>query len=338
MERDEELAALQGAFDRVATGPRELVLVVGEAGVGKSSLVMALRDRIAGPGAGPAAEVSGRFIAGKFDRRATNVPFASLIEALRGLVSELMEEPEERRVASKARILHAIGDNGRVLTELLPELEGLIGITPGLAPLEPFEAETRLHVTLQAFVQALASPGRPLVIFLDDLHRADAASLDALHALATDPDGKHVLLVGAFRPREVGAGHPLAKFEAELRRNRMPVSRIDLAPLSETAVKDLLCDALGSPPDAGRRPRRAPDAEDGRQPVLSAASHRHAAQGRAPGLQSPRAKVELAHRADRARRHHRERRRAAPRGHPPAARKRPAICFPSRPAWATTCL
>src|SRR3984957_21334844 len=93
--RDEELAALQGAFDRVATGPRELVLVVGEAGVGKSSLVMALRDRIAGPGAGPAAEVSGRFIAGKFDRRATNVPFASLIEALRGLVSALMEEPEE---------------------------------------------------------------------------------------------------------------------------------------------------------------------------------------------------------------------------------------------------
>ena len=87
------------------------------------------------------------------------------------------------------------------------------------------------------------------MIFLDDLHRADAASLDALHALATDPDGKHVLLVGAFRPREVGAGHPLAKFEAELRRDRMPVSRIDLAPLSEMAVKDLLCDALGSPPD-----------------------------------------------------------------------------------------
>ena len=162
-------------------------------------------------------------------------------------MSELREETAERREACRERILRAVGDNGRVLTELLPELEETIGAPPVLAQLDPFEAQTRLHVTLQAFVQVFATPGKPLVIFLDDLHWADAASLEALRVLATDPDGKHMLLLGAFRPRDVGLGHPLARFESELRRARMPASRVDLPPLTEKAVVALLGDALGAP-------------------------------------------------------------------------------------------
>ncbi len=253
--REEELAALRAAVERVATGPRELWLVAGDAGIGKSALVRALRDEFVGrplapgdsDGRGRSTEPRGRFISGKFDLRAANAPFASLIEALRGLVSELREETAERREACRERILRAVGDNGRVLTELLPELEETIGAPPVLAQLDPFEAQTRLHVTLQAFVQVFATPGKPLVIFLDDLHWADAASLEALRVLATDPDGKHMLLLGAFRPRDVGLGHPLARFESELRRARMPASRVDLPPLTEKAVVALLGDALGAP-------------------------------------------------------------------------------------------
>ncbi len=159
---------------------------------------------------------------------------ANSLEALRGLVVDVAARPDDRRVW-RARILAAVADNGRVMTELLPELEVLIGAPPSLAQLDPLEAQTRLYVTLQAFVQAFASEGKPLVVFLDDLHWADAASLDALRALATDPESQHVLLVGAFRPRDVGAGHPLGRLEAELRRARMPASRIDLAPATRKA-------------------------------------------------------------------------------------------------------
>jgi predicted ATPase/signal transduction histidine kinase len=245
--REEELAALRAAVARVAAGPRELILIGGDAGVGKSALVMALRDEMTSPSAGE-GEPRCRFISGKFDLRAANAPFASLIEALRDLVRELGEGPEEKRDDYRTRILQAVGDNGRVLTELLPELEDLMGALPPLAPLDPREAQTRLHVTLSAFVQVFASPGRPIVVFLDDLHWADAASLDALRALAMDPDAKHMLLLGAFRSRDVGPGHPLARFEADLRRDRMPAPRLDLAPLTEKAVQDFLGDTLRAAP------------------------------------------------------------------------------------------
>jgi predicted ATPase/signal transduction histidine kinase len=246
--REKELAALRAALERVATGPRDLILIAGDAGVGKSALVMALRDEVTGRRSAGPTESRGRFISGKFDLRAANAPFASLIEALGDLVRELKDRPEAEREAYRARILQAVGDNGRVLTELVPELEEVVGPVPGLAPLDPLEAQTRLHGTLQAFLQVFASPGNPLVIFLDDLHWADAASLDALRAMATDPDAKHILLLGAFRSRDVGPGHLLSRFEAGLRRDRMPATRLDLAPLTEKAVEEFLGEALRSPP------------------------------------------------------------------------------------------
>jgi predicted ATPase/signal transduction histidine kinase/tRNA A-37 threonylcarbamoyl transferase component Bud32 len=246
--REEELSTLIGAVERVATGPRDLILIAGDGGVGKSALVMALRDEVTGRRSSGLTECRGRFISGKFDLRAANAPFASLIEALHDLVLELKEEPEAKRDEYRARILQAVGDNARVLTELLPELEQLVGPVPLLAPLDPLEAQTRLHVTLQAFVQVFASPGKPLVIFLDNLQWADAASLDALRALATDPDAKHILFIGSFRPREVGPDHLLSRFEAGLKRDRVPATRLDLAPLTEEAVQQFLGDALRAPP------------------------------------------------------------------------------------------
>ncbi len=248
--RDEDLLALRAAVERVAAGAREMVLIAGDAGIGKSALMMALRDEVLGMAQGVAgSDASARFICGKFGLRAANTPFASLIEALQSLVHDLKDEPEGQREVCKARMLRAVGDNGRVLTELIPELEQLIGVPPGLTSIGPLEAQTRLHVTLQSFMQVFATPEKPLILFLDDLHWADAASLDALRALATDPDGKNMLLVGAFRPRDVGLAHPLSRFEGDLKRTRTTVSRIDLQPLTEGAVKEFLSDALHAPPE-----------------------------------------------------------------------------------------
>jgi predicted ATPase/signal transduction histidine kinase len=247
--RERELATLRAAVNRVSNGPGELVLVAGEAGVGKSALVRALRDEIASEATDATARKA-RFVYGKADQRAANVPFASLLEALGGLVAELAQEPQERREAWRTRILGAVGDNGRVMTEMLPGLEDVIGRPPALASLDPFEAQTRVYLTLQAFIQAFASEGRPLVIVLDDLHWAEAASVDVLRALATNPESsKHVLLLAAFRPREVGVEHPLSHFEVELKRARVTASRIDLKPLGPQAFEAFLGDALRAAPD-----------------------------------------------------------------------------------------
>ncbi len=247
--RGPEMGKLRAAVDRVAQGAHELVLVAGDAGVGKTALVHALRDEIVRGSVAAGGGKRCRFIWGKFDMRGGNLPFASLVEALDRLIVQLLEEHEEQRRATASRILAAVGDNGRVLTELLPSLEGLIGPQPPLAALDPFEAQTRLYVTAQAFVQAFATERQPLVLFLDDIQWADTASLDAMRMLASDPVSRHLLLLGAYRSRDVVPGHPLVSFEAELKRTRAPASRIDLAPLTQKAVQDMLCEILRCEPD-----------------------------------------------------------------------------------------
>ena len=234
--RDGELAELRALLDRASAGRTELVLVEGDTGIGKTALVETLRGFV--------AERGGRFVSGKFDLRAASAPYASIAEALRNLVRSLRAEPEDLRAALRPRIQGALGANGRAITQVLPELEELIGEQPPLAALDPLDAQRRFHLALQAFLQAFATGGRPLALFLDDLQWADVASVEVLRALATDPDSHHMLLLGAFRPGEVGAHHALAGMLDELRRAGVAVRRVELGPLDLPAVQQLLGDAL----------------------------------------------------------------------------------------------
>ncbi|WP_437735573.1 sensor histidine kinase [Sorangium sp. So ce1335] len=239
--RERELAALRGALERVSRGATELALVTGEAGIGKTALVEALRDVV--------AERGGRFIAGKFDLRAANVPYASVAEALSGLAAPLRADPEERRAALR----DAVGEPGRALGELCPALAGLFGALPELPAVDPMRAEGRLLLAIQAFVRAVAAERPPLAIFLDDLQWTDAASLRVLRALAADPSSKHVLLLAAYRPKEVGLLHPLHATLEELRDAQVaPITRLALAPLDVEAIVALLADALRCEPAPAR--------------------------------------------------------------------------------------
>jgi predicted ATPase/signal transduction histidine kinase len=255
--REPELAAIRAAYSRVAKGGAELVLVSGDAGIGKSTIAQAVREEVTAPRAqGPSTAGAGRFLSGKSDLRAANVPLGSLLEALRGLVRDLEQQSAESRSQSRDQILRAVGVNGRILTDLLPELEEIIGEQPPPTPLEPLEAQTRLYTTLKSFVQAFASEERPLVLFIDDLQWSDGASLAAMRALATDPESKYLLLLGSYRPREVEPDRAFWRFDEDLKRGRMAHVRVDVGPLSSKAVEVWLGEVLRA--DA---PRAAPLAE-----------------------------------------------------------------------------
>jgi predicted ATPase/signal transduction histidine kinase len=241
--RDRELALLRDALIRVAASRTELVLVAGEAGSGKTALVGAVRDAV--------LMAEGRFVSGKFDLRAANVPYASVVEALRALVLTLLSEPLERREEEYRRLREAVQANGRVLIDLVPELHDVLGDLPEVPRLGPVEAENRFHLTLQAFVRAVAAE-RPLVFFLDDLQWTDVASLRVLRALAMDPESRHVLLLGAFRTREVGPRHPLLRTLDELQAMGTAVARLEVGPLGTEALIALLCDVLRCEPQRAR--------------------------------------------------------------------------------------
>jgi predicted ATPase/transcriptional regulator with GAF, ATPase, and Fis domain len=234
--RDREVEELGKAFDRACAGPSALVLASGYSGMGKTSLIQELYR--------PIVRERGYFISGKFDQGMRNVPFGALVQAFRGLVQQLLTESEERLTVWRGRLETALGDNAGVLTDVIPEIELIIGKRLGVPPLAPVEAQNRFRLVFQNFVGAMAGRDHPLVVFLDDLQWADAASLEILHPLLTSPDVRHVLVIGAYRDNEVNDGHLLSRTVRALEASFVRIDRIELTPLPLSELKQLVADCL----------------------------------------------------------------------------------------------
>jgi predicted ATPase/signal transduction histidine kinase len=235
--REREGDALLSAFDRVvAHGAAELVLVSGYSGVGKSSVVNELHKVLVPP--------RGLFAAGKFDQYKRDVPYATLAQAFQTLVRQILVKSEAELDNWRHALLEALGPNGQLIADLIPEVEFVIGKQPPVAELPPQEARGRFQLVFQRFLSVFARPEHPLALFLDDLQWLDTATLELLERLATDPDVRHVLLIGAYRDNEVSGSHPLVRTLAMIREAGAQVHEIVLAPLRLGDVEQLVADAL----------------------------------------------------------------------------------------------
>jgi serine/threonine protein kinase len=117
--REGEIATLLGAFDRVVKhGGSEIVLVSGYSGIGKSSVVNELHKVIVLP--------RGIFISGKFDQRLRDTPHATLAQAFQGLIQQLLNGHADDIARWRGAIKEAVGNQGRLLTDLIPNLVRLI--------------------------------------------------------------------------------------------------------------------------------------------------------------------------------------------------------------------
>ncbi len=237
--RDQQLTQLLRGFDRVRAGGRELLLVAGYSGVGKTTLVQEIQR--------PVLEAHGYFLRAKFDQLQRNTPCYAWAQTFRGLVSALLMESEEQLARLKERILKALGDVGRVLTEFIPNLELIIGPQPEVPTLGGAEARNRLRYALLEFVRAVATNEHPLVIFLDDLQWIDEASLSPLETLLSSRAISHLLVIGAYRDNEVDALHPLTLSVEQLRKENVRINRIPLQDLSESTVNEFVADTLHAP-------------------------------------------------------------------------------------------
>ncbi|ATB36882.1 hypothetical protein CYFUS_002297 [Cystobacter fuscus] len=238
--RQRELDALLTHFDRAAEGRAELVLVAGYSGIGKSALVHEVHR--------PIVQRRGYFVSGKFDQFNRNIPYDSLIQALRELMRQLLTEPTERLNQWKEQLLGVLGPNASVIIDVIPEVEFIVGAQPRAPELPPTEAQNRFHLVFEGFVRSFAGPEHPLVVFLDDLQWADLPSLKLLERLMTDPGTRHLLLVGAYRDNEVGTSHSLLSLLEEMRAAGATVSTITLGPLDREHCIEMLADTLGRAP------------------------------------------------------------------------------------------
>ncbi len=232
--RENEVNQLLDAFERVSTGNTEMILVAGFSGIGKTAVVNEVHK--------PIVRQRGYFIKGKYDQFNRNIPFSAFVQAFRDLMGQLLSELDEQLQIWKTQILAAVGDNGQVLIDVIPELENIIGKQPPATELSGSAAQNRFNLLFQKFVQVFTSREHPLVMFLDDLQWADSASLNLLKLLMQDTG--YLLILGAYRDNEVSPVHPFILTVDEIVKTGATVKTITLPPLGKYEVNQLVADTL----------------------------------------------------------------------------------------------
>lgn len=234
--RGQEIQSLLVAYDCISLGAREVVMVTGNAGVGKTSLVKEIRNTVVSRG--------GFFISGKCDPLKTDIPYAPVIFAFRKLVLQLLSLSANDVGQWKKNLTEVLGVNAQVVTDVIPELKMIIDAPPPISVLSAGAARNRFHVVFQNFVGVFAAKNHPLVIFMDDLQWADQSTLKLLELLAASPEADHLLMICAYRPGEIAAGHPLTAFLNQIRQSGVHVEDIALHPLDLASVEQLVSETL----------------------------------------------------------------------------------------------
>ncbi len=234
--REAEISILMDSFERVNRGTKELMLVTGFSGIGKSALIHEIHK--------PIVREKGYFISGKFDQFKRNIPYSSLILAFQDLIRQLITEREEKITVWKEKLMASLGPNGRVIIDVIQEVELIIGTQPDVPELSPAESQNRFNSVFRDFVRVFAQPDHPLAIFLDDLQWADSASLHLIHLLTTDPDTRFLLMIGAYRDNEIDTGHALPHTLDDIQKDGGVIHKISLGSLKVADLNQMASDTF----------------------------------------------------------------------------------------------
>jgi predicted ATPase/signal transduction histidine kinase len=250
--RESEINILLSTFDRISNPPlkkqnnsrvcgAELMLISGCAGMGKSSLVYEIHK--------PILRQHGYFIDSKFEEFKRDIPYAFLLKAFQDLLRQILTETAAKVKIWKQKILAALGSNCKVIIEVIPEVELIVGLQPNVPDLEATESQNRFNLVFQKFIRIFTQKEHPLVIFLDDLQWVDSASLKLIELLVTDPESKYLLIIGAYRDNELEANYPLILTAETIKKAGGNVSTIALNPLDINSVNQFVADTLNCEPE-----------------------------------------------------------------------------------------
>jgi serine/threonine protein kinase/tetratricopeptide (TPR) repeat protein len=205
VDRVEEMDALREAVDSAIRGKGGLVLVSGEAGVGKTRLTRELSAY---------AHLRGmRVLNGRYPALFTTKgvpPYVLWSEVIKGYL----------KMATQGQMQRVIGSYPAEVCKLVPEVKQKLVAVPQSMSISPEHEQQRLFEAVSLFI-ANVSRDAPLLIVLDDLHWADQSSLMLLHYLARGIHNEPLLIMGAYRDSNVNEKHPLYPVLTELNRERL---------------------------------------------------------------------------------------------------------------------
>ena len=237
--REDEIAELSTHLEEVAAGGFGVDMVYGYSGSGKSSLVHEAFKTL--------AKTNGYFLSGKFDQLQRNIPYYAIRQALNDFITILLTEKEDHIGAVKEKILAALGEEAALMTEVIPELEQIIGEQPKVLEVSGSASQNRFNYVFNNFLRAITSKEQPIVLFIDDLQWADLASINLLGNIIRDTQHQYLLVIGSFRENEVSDAHPLAQMMKNAEKDNNIIRHIKIGNISNADITHLLADSFSLP-------------------------------------------------------------------------------------------
>jgi len=232
--RDFELKQIIDSVNRVKKGNKELVVVRG---VGKTSLVNSVKK---------ALPIGPRFISGKYDQYNVGVPYSAITEALTEMVNQILVLSPMELEFYRDKLFRALGPNIGVIVEVIPFLELIVGPCSKAPSLPPSEAQNRFDIVFKDFLRVFSEEGHPLILFIDDLQRADPPSCRLIKLLLDKNNNiKYFLLITAFRENEMQD----AFITPILEETNLRTTEIDLKPLQLNDINSLVSTSLRRHPN-----------------------------------------------------------------------------------------
>ncbi|XCS09702.1 AAA family ATPase [Aeribacillus pallidus] len=239
--REKEIQSLMEELKMVRFGLTKMVLISGSAGTGKTALVNEIEKLC--------AKENGYFVSAKFDQFQRDIPYEPFIRGFRQLINQLLAESREELQRWKRELLEHLGSGAAVITEVIPELELLIGKQDAVPLLPSSQSKLRFHWAFRRFMQTFAKKSHPLLFFLDDLQWCDTASLELLQSILNDPEFESLLIIGAYRDDEMKEGHPFLTKLKEMKRSKENIREFPLGMLNVDHINQIIAETLGCSPD-----------------------------------------------------------------------------------------
>lgn len=237
--RSREIGIIQQVYREVCdNGKNQMILVSGPSGTGKTVLVTESLKRM--------AESRGCFISGKYDSLEHNAPYLPLARALSRLMKRLSSAAPTMAEYWKESISTALGSLASVVAGPVPEAELLTGPRSSIEKLGPQETGRRFLYAIRQLLKAISGKEHPAVVFIDDIHWAEPASLHLLRSICEDEQISHLLIIGAYNEREGAVNSHLQELLPPDGSMKRPVTKIELHGLNHEDSWRFVADALAA--------------------------------------------------------------------------------------------
>ncbi len=236
--RVDELKVINELYNNVLnTNQKELLNISGYSGIGKTTLIQQISKSI--------REDNGYLLKGKFEQYKSDKPYYGLNEALGEFINYILLEDENIINDFKENVKNTLGENAKIIAEMIPELNYILETNDPIPPLNPQENQNRFNLTFLSFIKLICDFKGSVILCLDDMQWADLATIKMIDNIMNDVNINNILIILSYRSNEVKNTHPLFLMLDDLNSKKIRNTAIKLKPLLKVDINTMLSDTLG---------------------------------------------------------------------------------------------